>query len=127
MKLTPQKGSDVRQGRGRSDQRHDRDLGRIGHPETLDALAKALLEYIRLGIPIITTAVGGIVDPQGVGLRFPVEADGERVAEVLAGGSSRAPAICDDEKDSGSRQRVCCWDRTANEMLSLLDGSTPDM
>jgi glycosyltransferase involved in cell wall biosynthesis len=50
----------------------------------VEAFGQSMLEYLRLGIPIITTAVGGIVDPKGAGLRFLVEADGERIAEALA-------------------------------------------
>jgi glycogen synthase len=37
----------------------------------VEAFGISALEYLRLGIPI-TTAVGGIVDPKGAGLRFPV-------------------------------------------------------
>ena len=51
----------------------------------VEASGFSTLEYLRLGIPIITTAVGGIVDPKGAGLRFPLEADGEQIAEALAG------------------------------------------
>jgi glycosyltransferase involved in cell wall biosynthesis len=88
----------------------------------VEAFGQSMLEYIRLGIPIITTAVGGIVDPKGAGLRFPVEADGERVAEVL-----REPARYATMRKTAARDGVAYrWDRTANEMLSLLDGSTPD-
>jgi glycosyltransferase involved in cell wall biosynthesis len=70
----------------------------------VEASGFSTLEYLRLGIPIITTAVGGIVDAKGAGLRFPVEADGERVAEALAE-VLRERALCDDEEDSGSRGR----------------------
>jgi glycosyltransferase involved in cell wall biosynthesis len=82
----------------------------------VEASGFSTLEYLRLGIPIITTAVGGIVDPKGAGLRFPVDADGERVAESRPSpGSSKARAICDDAEDSGSRRRGLRWDRTAYE------------
>jgi hypothetical protein len=85
-----------------------------------------MLEYLRLGIPIITTAVGGIVDSKGAGLRLPVEADGERVAEVLAE-VLREPARYATMRRSAARDGVAYRsDQTANEMLSLLDGSTPD-
>jgi glycosyltransferase involved in cell wall biosynthesis len=92
----------------------------------VEASGFSTLEYLRLGIPIITTAVGGIVDPKGAGLRFPVEADGERIAEALAE-VLREPARYATMRKTAARDGVAYrWDRTANEMLSLLDGSTPD-
>jgi glycosyltransferase involved in cell wall biosynthesis len=92
----------------------------------VEAFGQSTLEYLRLGIPIITTAVGGIVDPKEAGLRFPVEADAERVAEALAE-VLREPARYATMRKTAARDGVDYrWDRTANEMLSLLDGSTPD-
>jgi glycosyltransferase involved in cell wall biosynthesis len=92
----------------------------------VEASGFSTLEYLRLGIPIIATAVGGIVDPKGAGLRFPVDADGEHVAEALAEvlrepdryATMRAAAA----RDGGDHT----WGRSANEMLSLLDGSSRD-
>ena len=92
----------------------------------VEASGFSTLEYLRLGIPIITTAVGGIVDPKGAGLRFAVEADGERVAGALAE-VIREPERYATMRKTAARDGVAYrWDRTANEMLSLLDGSTPD-
>jgi glycosyltransferase involved in cell wall biosynthesis len=91
----------------------------------IEASGFSTLEYLRLGIPIITTAVGGIVDPRGAGLRFPVEADGEQVAEALAE-VLREPDRYAAMRNAATREGVTYrWDRTANDMLSLLDGSTP--
>lgn len=92
----------------------------------VEASGFSTLEYLRLGIPIITSAVGGIVDPKGAGLRFPLEADGGKVAEALAdvlGEPHRYAAM----RETAARDGVAySWDRTANEMLGLLDGSSPD-
>ena len=91
----------------------------------VEASGFSTLEYLRLGVPIIATAVGGIVDPKGAGLRFPPEADGEQVAEALVE-VLREPERYATMKKAAARDGVAYrWDRTADEMLSLLDGSTP--
>lgn len=92
----------------------------------VEASGFSTLEYLRLGIPIIATAVGGIVDPKGAGLRFSADADGEQVAEVLIE-VLREPERYATMRETAARDGLAYrWDRTANEMLSLLDGSTPD-
>ena len=91
----------------------------------VEASGFSTLEYLRLGIPIIATAAGGIVDPKGAGLRFPVDADGEQVAEALVE-VLREPERYATMRKAAARDGVAYrWDRTADEMLSLLDGSTP--
>jgi glycosyltransferase involved in cell wall biosynthesis len=93
----------------------------------VEASGFSTLEYLRLGIPIIATAVGGIVDPKDAGLRFPVEADGEQVAEALAE-VLREPERYTTMRRAAARDGVAySWDRTANDMLSLLDGSARDI
>jgi glycosyltransferase involved in cell wall biosynthesis len=88
----------------------------------VEASGFSTLEYLRLGIPIIATDVGGIVDPKGAGLRFSVEADGEQVAEALAE-VLREPERYAAMRKVAARDGVAHrWDRTADEMLSLLDG-----
>jgi glycosyltransferase involved in cell wall biosynthesis len=90
----------------------------------VEASGFSTLEYLRLGIPIIATAVGGIVDPKGAGLRFPVDADGEQVAEALVQ-VLREPERYATMRNAAARDGVAySWDRTADEMLGLLDGST---
>lgn len=92
----------------------------------VEASGFSTLEYLRLGIPIIATAVGGIVDPKDAGLRFPVEADGEQVAEALAE-VLREPDRYATMRKAAARDGVAYrWDRTADEMMGLLDGSAPD-
>ena len=83
------------------------------------------MEYLRLGIPIIATAVGGIVDPKGAGLRFPVEADGEQIAEALVEVLREPERYATMRKAAARDGMTYRWDRTADEMLGLLDGSTP--
>jgi glycosyltransferase involved in cell wall biosynthesis len=92
----------------------------------VEASGISTLEYLRLGIPIITTAVGGILDPKGAGLRFQAEDGGEEVAEALA------EVLSEPDRYAAMRRAAACeglahsWERTANEMRSLLDGSTRD-
>lgn len=92
----------------------------------VEASGFSTLEYLRLGIPIITTAVGGIVDPKGAGLRFPLEAEGEQIAEALVEVVREPDRYATMRKAAARDGMAYRWERTANEMLSLLDGSTPD-
>lgn len=92
----------------------------------VEASGFSTLEYLRLGIPIITTAVGGIVDPKGAGLRFPLEADGEQVAEALVEVVREPDGYATMRKAAARDGMAYRWERSANEMLSLLDGTPPD-
>jgi Glycosyl transferases group 1 len=51
-----------------------------------EALGISTLECLRLGVPVIATALGGIVDtvPKRAGLLIPAERTSERLAEELA-------------------------------------------
>jgi glycosyltransferase involved in cell wall biosynthesis len=91
----------------------------------VEAFGISNLEYLRLGIPIITTAVGGSVDPKGAGLRFPVEADGEQIAEALVEVLREPERYATMRKAAARDGMTYRWARTADEMLGLLDGSTP--
>ena len=71
----------------------------------VEASGFSTLEYLRLGIPIVTTAVGGVVDPKDAGLRFPIEADGKQIAEALAGVLREPDRYARDEESRGSRRR----------------------
>jgi glycosyltransferase involved in cell wall biosynthesis len=92
----------------------------------VEASGFSTLEYLRLGIPIIATAVGGIVDPKGAGLRFPLEADGEQIAEALVEVVREPDQYATMRKAAARDGMAYRWERTANEMLSLLDGATAD-
>jgi len=91
----------------------------------VEASGFSTLEFLRLGVPIITTAVGGIVDPKGAGLRFPVEADGEQIAETLAEVLQEPDRYATMRRNAAQDGLHYSWARTANEMLSLLDGASP--
>jgi glycosyltransferase involved in cell wall biosynthesis len=66
------------------------------------------------------------VDPQSAGLRFPPEADGEQVAEALAEVLRELDRYETMRKASTRGGVAYHWDRTANEMLNLLDGRARD-
>ena len=92
----------------------------------VEASGFSTLEYLRLGVPIVTTAAGGIVDPKDAGLRFPIEADGEQVAHALAE-VLREPERYATMRSAAARNGAFySWNRTAEEMRGLLDGSSPD-
>jgi glycosyltransferase involved in cell wall biosynthesis len=93
----------------------------------IEASGFSTLEYLRLGIPIITTAVGGIVDPKDAGLRFPLAADGEEIAAALADVLAHPDRYATMRRAAARDGVEFSWDRTAKEMLSLLDGSSPDI
>ena len=92
----------------------------------VEAFGISATEYLRLGVPILTTAVGGIIDPKGAGLQFPAGVDGEQVAEALAE-ILRDPDRYAAMREAATRDGAFYnWDRTADEMRSLLDGNTRD-
>jgi glycosyltransferase involved in cell wall biosynthesis len=91
----------------------------------VEASGLSTLEYLRLGVPIITTAVGGVVDPRGAGLRFPVGADGEQVAEALVEVLREPERYAAMRKAAARDGMTYRWARTADEMLTVLNGSTP--
>lgn len=93
-----------------------------------EALGISTLECLRLGVPVIATAVGGIVDtvPKGAGLLIPAERTSERLAEELA-------AVLETPERYGRMRAAAAevaahqsWDRAAREFLALLepDGTT---
>lgn len=92
-----------------------------------EALGISTLECLRLGVPVIGTAVGGIVDavPKDAGFLVPVERTGEHLADELAA------VIENPESYARMREaarRVACdqsWDRAAREFLALLESDNP--
>jgi len=88
-----------------------------------EALGISTLECLRLGVPVIATAVGGIVDtvPKDAGLLMPTERTSERLTDELAAvlqTPERYARMREAAQDVASDQS---WDRTAREFLTLLD------
>jgi glycosyltransferase involved in cell wall biosynthesis len=88
-----------------------------------EALGISTLECLRLGVPVIATAVGGIVDtvPDGAGLLMPTERTSERLADELAAvleSPERYARMRDAAREVAARQS---WDRTAHEFRELLE------
>jgi glycosyltransferase involved in cell wall biosynthesis len=88
-----------------------------------EALGISTLECLRLGVPVIGTAVGGIVDtvPDDTGLLLPVEQTAERLAATLAA-VLQTPERYARMREAAQKLASCrSWDRTAHEFLALLD------
>jgi glycosyltransferase involved in cell wall biosynthesis len=92
-----------------------------------EAFGLSTLECLRLGVPVIGTAVGGIPEtvPENAGLIVPSEHSGKEIAELLDA------VLRDPDRYASMREaarRVAghqTWDRTASEFLTLLDGDGP--
>lgn len=88
-----------------------------------EALGISTLECLRLGVPVIGTAVGGIVDtiPKDAGLLVPTERTSEHLANELAAvleTPARYARMREAAHDVASDQS---WDRAAGEFLALLE------
>ena len=70
---------------------------------------------------------GGIIDPKEAGLRFPVEADGEQVAEMLAEVLHHPDRYARMREAAARDGAVYRWDRAAQEMLELLGVRASEM
>jgi glycosyltransferase involved in cell wall biosynthesis len=88
-----------------------------------EALGISTLECLRLGVPVVGTSVGGIVDavPKDAGLLVPAERTGERLADELAT-VLEAPERYARMRAAAERAATeQSWDRTAREFLALLE------
>ena len=88
-----------------------------------EALGISTLECLRLGVPVIGTAVGGIVDavPEHAGLLVPAERTSEHLADELAAvveSPERYARMREAAREVASFQS---WDRAALEFLTLLE------
>jgi glycosyltransferase involved in cell wall biosynthesis len=88
-----------------------------------EALGISLLECLRLGVPVIGTAVGGIVDTvsEDTGLLMPAEQTGEWLAEELAAVLQTPERYARMREAAQNVAGHQSWDRTANEFLVLLE------
>jgi len=81
------------------------------------------LECLRLGVPIIVTAVGGLEDPGEAGIRVSAGATADDIAEEIAL-VLREPERYARMREAGSRGAAFySWDRTVREFRTLLDES----
>ncbi len=81
------------------------------------------LECLRLGVPIIVTAVGGLEDPGEAGIRVAADATADDIAEEIAL-VLREPERYVRMREAASRGAAYySWDRTVSEFNALLDGS----
>lgn len=88
-----------------------------------EALGISTLECLRLGVPVIATAVGGIVDtvPRGAGLLLPADQTSERLADELAAvleTPERYARMREAAREVAGQQS---WDRAAREFLTMLE------
>jgi glycosyltransferase involved in cell wall biosynthesis len=91
-----------------------------------EALGISTLECLRLGVPVIGTAVGGIVDavPEDAGLLVPAERTSEHLADELAAvleSPERYARMREAAREVASFQS---WDRAALEFLTLLEADS---
>jgi glycosyltransferase involved in cell wall biosynthesis len=87
-----------------------------------EALGISILECLRLGVPVIGTAVGGIVDTvsEDTGLLMPTEQTGERLTEVLAAFLQTPERYARMREAAQKGASFYSWDRTSGEFLDLL-------
>lgn len=88
-----------------------------------EALGISTMECLRLGVPVVGTAVGGIVDtvPPDAGLLLPAQRTSESLVEALV------PIL--EEPARYARMRAAAagvsadqsWDRTVGEFMALLE------
>lgn len=94
------------------------------HPSSdAEALGISTLECLRLGVPVIATAVGGIVDtvPKGAGLLMPAERTSECLADELAAVLETPERYARMREAAHEVAGYQSWDRAAREFLALLE------
>jgi glycosyltransferase involved in cell wall biosynthesis len=92
-----------------------------------EALGISTLECLRLGVPVIASAVGGIVDtvPRGAGLLMPADGTSELLADELAAVLETPARYARMREAAREVAGFQSWDRAAREFLTLLEtGST---
>ncbi len=93
-------------------------------PSYAEALGIALLEFLRLGIPVVGTRVGGIPDavPEGAGVLLDSDVDPRGLAEVIG-------RLCADKQAYAALSRGALmarawttWKRAASEFGQAISG-----
>ena len=92
-----------------------------------EALGISTLECLRLGVPVIGTAVGGIVDtiPKDAGLLVPTERTSEHLANELAAVLETPARYARMREAAHNVASDQSWDRAAREFLALLETDSP--
>jgi len=91
-----------------------------------EASPRSNLEFLRLGIPVITWDVGGMADtvPQGLGEVFPPDTTAESVAtwlQSLIGDPARYAAL---RQRAYARRQEVGWPRAIEQFQSIWSGSS---
>jgi glycosyltransferase involved in cell wall biosynthesis len=88
-----------------------------------EALGISILECLRLGIPVIGTAVGGIVDTvtDDTGLLMPAEPTSGRLTEELAAVLRKPERYARMRQAAQNDASNYSWNRSAREFLCLLE------
>ena len=89
----------------------------------VEALGISTLECLRLGVPVIGTAVGGIPDtvPPGSGLLVPVEQAAERITEQLALILREPQRYATMRSAVAGQSSNWSWNRTVLEFAQLFE------
>lgn len=86
-----------------------------------EALGIAPLEFLRLGVPNVVTAVGGIEDPGEAGIRVAADATADEIADRIH------EVVCDPDRYARMRNAAArvgayySWDRTVRDFQTLLE------
>jgi len=87
-----------------------------------EASGLSTLESLRLGVPVIATAIGGLAElPEDACLLMPIERTSESIAKELDA-VIRAPERYATMREAAERAgRYYSWDRAAREFIGLLE------
>ncbi len=91
-------------------------------PSYAEALGIALLEFLRLGIPVVGTRVGGIPDavPEGAGVLVDADVEPAGLAEVLGALCSDDGAYADLRRGAAAARDWATWERAARDFAEAL-------
>ncbi len=91
-------------------------------PSYAEALGIALLEFLRLGIPVVGTRVGGIPDavPEGAGVLVDADVDPAGLAEVLGELCADEGAYARLRRGAAAAREWATWERAAGDFAAAL-------
>jgi glycosyltransferase involved in cell wall biosynthesis len=87
----------------------------------------ALLEFLRMGVPIIATDVGGTADIIGLGAGrlVPSEISPSDLAQLFASLIDEPNQICELKQNAWRRRHNASWRRVVKELTAVLDQDAP--